>query len=420
MKFSLFACIIMANLQFHDADQSDLELVKNMKEVINRLNKIEEENLELKSNISQRMSLIESNIDVILRNNGKDFHSCMQYFEQGITKNGYYYMKQETNSISRVYCEFEGMDQRYSKYLIVSTGNPWGDKNNEVEIVDISDPTKNCNLLEEIHPQEAYTDTGGLLGKNPVICRRNECMVFGTSIKTIAMKKRRSLFSAVSLNSSMLWLLGSDGRPSDDSTEFISLSEGAIDGPRMPITLSGSCVVKYNDTSIYILGGIQNYTRSLKEYNDRNVWIASISDEITFSQGPSMLQGRYFHACGTISFGNKNLIIVAGGMTSDKNSGVTSSVEILDPSTNRWVQGPDLPYFVYKSQMVTSSDGKGIILIGGNQGGRSDVDPSVKLLQLKREANGWASSWTTMKQKLKYGRQEHVAIPISNELTTCE
>ena len=81
----------MANLQFHDADQSDLgkflpflfelilsckvdpilELVKNMKDVINRLNKIEEENLELKSNISQRMSLIESNIDVILRNNGK-------------------------------------------------------------------------------------------------------------------------------------------------------------------------------------------------------------------------------------------------------------------------------------------------------------------------------------------------------------
>ena len=68
--------------------------------------------------------------------------------------------------------------------------------------------------------------------------------------------------------------------------------------------------------------------------------------------------------------------------------------------------------------MVTSSDGKGIILIGGNQG--LQVDPSVKLLQLKREANGWASSWTTMKQKLKYGREEHVAIPIPNELTTCE
>ena len=38
-----------------------------MKEVINRLNKIEEQN----DNISQRMSSIESDIDIILRNNGK-------------------------------------------------------------------------------------------------------------------------------------------------------------------------------------------------------------------------------------------------------------------------------------------------------------------------------------------------------------
>merc|ERR1711953_103453 len=90
-----------------------------------------------------------------------------------------------------------------------------------------------------------------------------------------------------------------------------SLRKGAIAGPNMPITLAGSCVVKYNDSSIYILGGIQNYTRKLRENNDRNVWIASISDEITFSQGPSMLQGRFHHSCGTISFGNKNLIIVA-------------------------------------------------------------------------------------------------------------
>ena len=118
-----------------------------------------------------------------------------------------------------------------------------------------------------------------------------------------------------------------------------SLRKGAIAGPNMPITLAGSCVVKYNDSSIYILGGNQNATRSLRYGNVRNVWIASISDEITFSQGPSMLEGRFFHACGTVSFGNKNLIIVAGGMSGDPNSGVASSVEILDPSTNQWVQG---------------------------------------------------------------------------------
>ena len=157
-----------------------------------------------------------------------DFHSCMQYFEQGITKNGYFYMKQENNSISRVYCDFEGMDQRYSRYLIVSTGSGWGDKNRKVEIVDISDPTKNCNLLEDIQPQEVYTLEGkaGLLGKNPVICDYSECIVFGTSQKTIAMNKSRNSCSAVSLNSSMLWFLGSDSREGDYSTEFISLSGG--------------------------------------------------------------------------------------------------------------------------------------------------------------------------------------------------
>ena len=155
-----------------------------------------------------------------------DFYSCIQYFEQGITKNGYYYMKQENNSISRVYCEFEGMGERYSRYLVVSTGGMGGDKNREVEIVDTSDPTKNCNLIEDIQPQEVWGGPGGLLGKNPVICghSQSKCIVFGTPQKTIAMKKTRSLFSAVSLNSSMLWLLGSDGQ--GDTTEFISLSEG--------------------------------------------------------------------------------------------------------------------------------------------------------------------------------------------------
>ena len=156
-----------------------------------------------------------------------DFHSCYQYFEHGITKNGYYYI-QESNTISQVYCEFEGMGERYSRYLVVSTGGMGGDENKEVEIVDISDPTKNCNLIEDIQPQEVLGGPGGLLGKNPVICphRESECIVFGTPQKTIAMKKRRSLFSAVSLNSSMLWLLGSDGGGGGDTTEFISLSEG--------------------------------------------------------------------------------------------------------------------------------------------------------------------------------------------------
>ena len=85
-----------------------------------------------------------------------------------------------------------------------------------------------------------------------------------------------------------------------------------------------------------------------------------------------------------------------------------------------------MPYVVRFSQMVTSPDGNGIILIGGQYIKlRRDINfheswnISAKILELRRHSNGWASSWTTMKQKLKYARILHVAIPIPNEFTMC-
>ena len=85
-----------------------------------------------------------------------------------------------------------------------------------------------------------------------------------------------------------------------------------------------------------------------------------------------------------------------------------------------------MPYVVRFSQMVTSPDGNGIILIGGqliklrrDKSGWESWNITAKILELRRHSNGWASSWTTMKQKLKYARILHVAIPIPNEFTTC-
>ena len=64
------------------------------------------------------------------------------------------------------------------------------------------------------------------------------------------MKQNRIGLAAVPINSSLLWLLGPD-----DSTEFISLNEGqSMFGPRIPFNIAGSCVLKYDDTKIYIIG----------------------------------------------------------------------------------------------------------------------------------------------------------------------
>ena len=56
------------------------------------------------------------------------------------------------------------------------------------------------------------------------------------------------------------------------------------------------------------------------------------------------------------------------------------------------------------SQLVTSPDGNGIILIGGqyiSYTNPKDNNVTANILELRRDTNGWASSWTTMKQKLK-------------------
>ena len=97
--------------------------------------------------------------------------------------------------------------------------------------------------------------------------------------------------------------------------------------------------------SIYnlILGGssdgpVQKGRNLISGRND--VWIVNISEEITFksfSRGPSMLHSRIHHSCTTIMIGNKKLIIAVGG--NDNNVGTGRSMEILDPSVNRWEEG---------------------------------------------------------------------------------
>ena len=96
MKLLFFGYIIIANLQFYDANQiefgewynSFLELSKNMTEVMNRLNKIEKDNVELKQDnlvlkrenielknetaqLKNQVQTLESDMDIILRKNGK-------------------------------------------------------------------------------------------------------------------------------------------------------------------------------------------------------------------------------------------------------------------------------------------------------------------------------------------------------------
>ena len=146
------------------------------------------------------------------------------------------------------------------------------------------------------------------------------------------MNSKREYHSSVALSDERMWILGGWDENFNylDSTEFIT-TNGAVNGPTLPEAVYGHCSVKFNDL-IYLTGGSTSSTF----IGTKNVWVANPSNGYAFVQGPSMITGRYYHSCGTMSIGSTSIIIAAGGY---KSPNALSSVEILDPLSNQWVEG---------------------------------------------------------------------------------
>jgi len=205
-------------------------------------------------------------------------------------------------------------------------GNGWG----ITEVVDLSDPSKSCILEDNLY---GTWSIGGLLGTTPVICGgldgqnkgTNECLLYGTN-NVITMNSKRAGHSSVALSDERIWILGGQNENGRlDSTEFIT-TDGAVDGPTLPEAVYGHCTVKLKEL-VYLIGG------STSTGATKNVWVANPSNGYAFVQGPSLVTGRYYHSCETMSIGSKSIIVAVGGY-----SGPKSSVEILDLDSNQWVE----------------------------------------------------------------------------------
>ena len=69
--------------------------------------------------------------------------------------------------------------------------------------------------------------------------------------------------------------------------------------------------------------------------------------------------------------------------------------------------GPTLPYRLHSSAIATSPDGRGVILFGGWNGDKNAREDTI--LELRYGSD----KWTTLPQKLKQPRNQHVVIPIT-------
>ena len=234
------------------------------------------------------------------------------------------------------------------KYL-VAVGD--ASNNDKTEIIDISDSDMSCDLDYSISYTYGYSggNFGGLLGSTPVICNGNGqgCIIIGTS-QTITMNHYRSYAAAVALNSTTLWVVG--GSNSYDSTEFISIDGGSVDGPNVPTKnnyLQNHCMVKNPiDGKVYILGGHgTDGTRS-------DVLVVKTSDSFSMATGPQMNAAREQLGCAIMSIGYHIAIIAAGGACpnncDDYNSALDSVEILITSTTNTWISGIFSQKMLYK------------------------------------------------------------------------
>ena len=236
---------------------------------------------------------------------------------------------QGTKLIVRLWKEFVSLK---GKYLVVSQKGH--------EIVDLLNPNSKYELLADNVPRVSHA-TGGLLQISPVVCggdnemdnTTNDCIVIGQP--EMKMIEKRQDAASVALDESTLWIVGGFGNNGNNdlrSTEFIKLDQPSAKGPDLPFTIRCYSMIQYDEQSIYIIGGYQNYSCS------RNTWIVDPTKGFQIKEGPSLNKKRYNHGCAKMTFDGRTILVVAGGLGEDSET--LDSVEILAPSGNNvWIPG---------------------------------------------------------------------------------
>ena len=108
-----------------------------------------------------------------------------------------------------------------------------------------------------------------------------------------------------------------------------------IKGPDLPNSLYGHCVVNADDVMKALITGGTTWG----SFPSNATHIFSFVNQ-TWQQGPSLIEGRYFHACGILKDGNDYIIVVAGGTG---ETTYLSSVELYNlGSGTSWYAGPEM------------------------------------------------------------------------------
>ena len=198
-----------------------------------------------------------------------------------------------------------------------------------------------CNNWPDF-PIDVRGATGGLIGDTVIICGGSsgasgssvdECYSLTSEKATIVahMSVGRRYAASIVLHDNSLWVTGGiDGGGEDlASTEYVTVT-GTMLGPDLPIALYFHAIVAINRTCTMVIGGRSDGSYASTFFYNRNEgeWIT----------GPSLIQGRRFHAAGMVTNeeSDEHFVAVTGGLSTG-DIGSLYSTEILQDG--EWVQG---------------------------------------------------------------------------------
>ena len=154
------------------------------------------------------------------------------------------------------------------------------------------------------------------------------------------MLEKREWTSGIVLNypEKTLWITGgltkvNDGTTSLKSTEFVYLNKQSERGPDLPVEIHEHCMIKYNDSAVFILGGKLGADSKHYLTPSSKTWIVDPTSNFQISEGPSLPSAKNVMACGKMIIGGKTWLVVGpqGG----------TDIDLLDPlNVNQgWLKG---------------------------------------------------------------------------------
>merc|ERR1711976_110095 len=268
------------------------------------------------------------------------------------------------------------------------------------EVIDLEDPSFDCTGVQDF-PVNWNHATGGMVEDVPLVCKEscytlqpNGAWKHEQSL-TLTQETSYAAYGSVVINDELVVVQGRDIQLVSPKTGSRTLSA------RLPRTLNRPCIVKWNDSTVFVSGGYSGSTR-------RETFFVNIVED-TITNGPDLQNGRYAHGCNEIVINNVPYIVVTGGW----NPHAHKSTEILSKEdyTNGWQRSADIPVKLADAQIVASPNKDELFTFGNN------YDSNNKdIYRFSCQGNSDSCSWTKTNLQLKHGREEAVAFAISDGL----